>query len=84
MSVILIEKLGTVSLRNGVIRIQCLATGADGAEQQSGELVIPAVTYGLVAGSFQAAGKQLQEKIEEARKAQQEQEGKKEAGPTTH
>ncbi len=79
MSFILIEKLGAVSLRNGVIRMQCMSTAADGTEQLSGELVIPAVSYGMVAGAFQAAGKQLQEKIEQARKAQEEQEGNKTA-----
>lgn len=83
MDFILFEKLGAVSLRNGVIRIQCMATTADGSEQQSGELVIPAVAYGMVAGGFQAAGKQLREKIEEARKAQEAQNGKKEEGATT-
>ena len=83
MSFILIEKLGAVSLRNGVVRIQCMATAADGSEQQSGELVIPAISYGQVAGGFQAAGKQLKEKIDEARKAQEEKEATKE-GATTH
>ena len=43
-------------LRNGVVRIQCIATGADGKEQVTGELMIPAARYGP------AAGKQLQEK----------------------
>ncbi len=84
MSFILIEKLGAVSLRNGVIRIQCMATAADGTDQQSGELVIPAISYGQVAGGLQAAAKQLQEKIQEARKAQEEKEANKEEGVTTH
>jgi hypothetical protein len=73
MNFIMIEKLGSVSLRNGVVRIQCIATAADGTEQVTGELVIPAVQYGQVAGGLQAAGKQLQERIEQARKEQAEQ-----------
>ena len=73
MNVIMIEKLGSVSLRNGVVRIQCIATGADGTEQVTGELVVPAVQYGQVAGGMQAAGKQLQERLEQARKEQAEQ-----------
>lgn len=73
MNFIMIEKLGSVSLRNGVVRIQCVATGADGTEQVTGELVIPAIQYGQVAGGMQAAGKQLQERIEQARKEQEAQ-----------
>jgi hypothetical protein len=84
MSFIMIEKIGAVSLRNGVIRMQCMATAADGTEQQTGELVIPAIAYGMVAGAFQGAAKQLRDKIEEARKAQEAQEGKKQGAATTH
>ena len=73
MNFMMIEKLGSVSLRNGVVRIQCIATAADGQEQVTGELVIPAAQYGQVAGGMQAAGKQLQEKLEQARKAQEDQ-----------
>ena len=73
MNFMMMEKLGSVSLRNGVVRIQCIATGADGQEQVTGELVIPAAQYGQVAGGMQAAGKQLQEKLEQARKAQEDQ-----------
>ena len=40
--------------------MQCMATAADGSQQPSGELVIPAISYGLVAGAFRAAAKQLQ------------------------
>ena len=73
MNSMMIEKLGAVSLRNGIVRIQCIATGADGQEQVTGELVIPAAQYGQVAGGMQTAGKQLQEKLEQARKAQEDQ-----------
>ncbi|MDD2318054.1 MAG: hypothetical protein PHD57_12015 [Desulfobacterales bacterium] len=72
MNILLIEKLGAVSMRNGMVRIQCIATGADGKDQITGELVIPAVQYGMVAGGMYAAGKQLKEKIEQARAAQEE------------
>jgi hypothetical protein len=70
METILVEKLGAVSLRGGLVRVQCLSTGADGEERVSGEMVIPAVAFGQVAGSLQSAGKQLQERIEQARKEQ--------------
>lgn len=71
MNILLVEKLGVVSMRNGVVRIQCIATGADGKDQVTGELVIPAIQYGMVAGGMHAAGKQLQEKLEQARAAQE-------------
>lgn len=73
METILVEKLGSVSMRGGLVRVQCMATGADGQERVSGEIVIPAVAFGQVAGGLQAAGKQLQERIEQARKEQSDQ-----------
>jgi hypothetical protein len=73
METILIEKLGSVSMRGGLVRVQCMATGADGEERVSGEMVIPAVAFGQIAGGLQAAGKQLQERIEQARKEQSDQ-----------
>lgn len=62
---LIVEKLGVVSLRNGLVFVQCLGAGADGKEAVVGELAIPLGLYGHVAGSFQAAGKQLQEKLKE-------------------
>jgi hypothetical protein len=73
METILIEKLGSVSMRGGLVRVQCMATGADGEERVSGEMVIPAVAFGQIAGGLQAAGKQLQERIEQSRKEQSDQ-----------
>ena len=71
MSDIMIEKLGAVSMRAGVVRIQTMATGADGEDRVSGELVIPASQFGQVVGSLNNAGQQLQAKIQEAREAQE-------------
>ena len=70
MSDLLVEKLGAVSMRGGVVRVQTLSTGADGSERVSGELVIPATAFGQVAGGLQNAGQQLREKIQQARQAQ--------------
>ncbi|MFO8156502.1 MAG: hypothetical protein ACQERR_09825 [Pseudomonadota bacterium] len=69
MTDIFIEKLGAVSLRNGVVRVETLATGADGTDRTTGELVIPATQFGLVAGGLQNAGQQLRAKLDEARAA---------------
>lgn len=64
----MIERLGSVSMSAGVVRIQCMATGADGKEKEAVELLIPAASFGQVAGGLQEAGRQLQAKIEQARK----------------
>ena len=70
MTDIVIEKLGAVSMRSGLVRIQTHATGADGEDRVTGELVIPVSQYGQVVGALQSAGQQLQAKLEEARKNQ--------------
>ena len=75
MSDIVIEKLGAVSMRNGLVRIQTQATGADGQDRATGEIVIPASQFGQVVGALQNAGQQLQQKIAEAQQAQQGNDG---------
>ncbi|GEM_PF-2218653 len=72
MSDILIEQLGAVSMRNGMVRVQTQAVGADGELRTTGELVIPANVYGQVVGSLQNAGQQLQARIQEAQQGQSE------------
>ncbi len=67
MTDLFIEGLGAVSLRNGVVRVQTVAAGADGEDRTTGELVIPAARFGQVAAALQNAGQQLQAKLEEAR-----------------
>ncbi|MCG5539509.1 sulfotransferase, partial [Halorhodospira sp. 9622] len=57
-----VEKFGAVALRNGMVRIQCLAVGADGKERVTGELMLPANQYGTLVGALQRAGEQLQER----------------------
>lgn len=71
MNDMLVEKLGAVSMRGGLVRIQTQAIGADGEDRVTGEIVIPANQYGQVVGALQNAGQQLQEKIQQAREAQQ-------------
>lgn len=72
MNTIMIEKLGSVSMVSGVVRIQCMTTGADGEERVSGELMVPAAQFGQVTGGLQAAGKQLRERLDQACKDQEE------------
>jgi tetratricopeptide (TPR) repeat protein len=58
----MVERIGSVTLRNGIVRLQTLAKGADGNEKVTGEWAIPAGQYGPLLKSLQDAGKQLQEK----------------------
>lgn len=68
---IMIEKIGSVSLRSGVVRVHCMSTTADGQDQVTSEMVIPSVAFGHVVGGLQAAGKQPQEKLEDVHKEQE-------------
>jgi len=72
MDFFMVEKLGAVSMRNGVVRVQCITTGADGQDKITGELLIPAIQYTQIVNALQYAGKQLQEKMEQAIKEQKE------------
>lgn len=71
MTDIVVEKLGSVSMRNGLVRIETQATGADGQDRSTGEIVIPASQFAPVVNALQSAGQQLQQKIAEAQKEQQ-------------
>ena len=64
MTHLLADDIRNVSLSNGLVRIECMATGADGETQVSGELVIPASQYATVVQSLQNAGHQLQERVQ--------------------
>lgn len=74
MNEMMVEKLGAVSMRHGVVRIQTQATCADGQDRVTGELVIPASQFGQVVGALTNAGQQLQQKIQQAREAQESEE----------
>lgn len=76
MNFIMLEKIGAVSMRNGIVRVQGTATAADGQDQVTCELCIPAAQYGHIIAGLQYAGKQLNEKMEQALKDQKEEEGK--------
>ena len=74
MSDVVVERLGAVSMRAGLVRVQTLSTGADGSEKVSGEILIPAAQYGQVVGALQNAGQQLREQLEQQRQQQSESE----------
>ncbi|HAL86190.1 MAG TPA: hypothetical protein DCM31_04530 [Deferribacteraceae bacterium] len=72
MDIIYIERLGAVSLKNGMVIVECVSTGANGEERVSGELLIPASVFGAVASGLQNAGKQLSVEVEKAQNAQKQ------------
>jgi hypothetical protein len=42
MSVILIDRIGSVVFHNGILRFDCMAAGPNGEERAAGTLLIPA------------------------------------------
>lgn len=69
----LVDGLGTVSLVNGVLRVETLSRNSKGEDICSGELHIPAARIGMVVAGFQKLLEELREKIAEAQKSQEEQ-----------
>jgi hypothetical protein len=73
MSVILIDRISTVVITNGILRIDCIASGPDGSERASGTLLIPANQAGVVLQSLVGAAneidKRLREQLETAQQA---------------
>ena len=73
MNQILIENIANASLSNGVVRIQCTSTGADGDTQTAGEVLIPVGQYSAVVQSLQNAGQQLEQQMRDRQSDNQEQ-----------
>ena len=74
MDTVFVERIETASMRNGLVRVRCQATGADGQVYTSADLMIPANAYGQVVGALQNAGQQLREQLEQQRQQQSESE----------
>lgn len=81
MEQLIVDRLGSASLSNGVVRIQCQSNGADGQPRPSAELLIPVNQFGQIVGGLQQAGQQLQEKMAAAQQEQAEG-GAETSGPT--
>ena len=64
MNQLLIDNISNVTLSNGVVRIECTTTGADGQTQTAAQLLIPAGQYSTVVQALQNAGQQLQEQVQ--------------------
>ena len=64
MDQLLIDNINNVSLSNGLVRIECTVTGADGETRTSGEIVVAASQYATVVQALQQAGQQIQERVQ--------------------
>ena len=73
MNQLLIDNIANVTLSNGVVRLQCSTTGADGETRTAGEVLIPAGQYSAVVQSLQNAGQQLQEQVQNRQGESQDQ-----------
>ena len=65
MSQILVDSISTITIHNGVLRIECHATGADGQNHVSGTLVIPGAAANRVMNELIGGMQQLEKKLVE-------------------
>jgi len=68
-----VESLGSATLHNGIVRIECRVRGASGQDQVDGHLVIPAVSAIAVAQQLANILNELGKKVQEAKQAQEAQ-----------
>lgn len=68
MTQILIDAIGNLSIHNGVLRVACMAIGADGKPQPSGTLVIPGASAGQVLNGLIKGTQELEKKLREVQK----------------
>ena len=71
MNQILIDAIGQLSIYNGVLRVACMAVGADGQPQPSGTLVIPGPTAAQVLNALIKGTQDLDKKLRELQQQQQ-------------
>ena len=65
MSIMLIDGIKTVAFHNGVLRIDCVSAGPDGAERPSGTLLIPGNQAGPVLQALVGATQELEKRLRE-------------------
>ncbi|MCV6574489.1 MAG: hypothetical protein OIF58_02040 [Cohaesibacter sp.] len=68
--IMFVEGIRLAALANGVLRIECLYSSANGEEQVSGELLIPANRVGNVIQGLSSAAASIAQKQQEAIEAQ--------------
>jgi len=72
MSLVFIDSLKSVTFYNGVLRIDCIATGPNNEERASGTLLIPGSQARQVLNSLVAATQELDKRLREQQAAQQQ------------
>ena len=65
MSQILVDTITNVTLANGVVRVDCVATGPNNEQRPSGTVLIPAPQAGVVLNALINAVQELQRKQQE-------------------
>ncbi len=65
MNQILVDSIASLSIQNGVLRIACMAAGADGQLQSSGTLVIPGPIAVHVLNALIQGTQELDKKLKE-------------------
>ena len=70
MSVILVDRVGSVVFHNGILRVDCIASGPNNEERLAGTLLIPANQAAAVLQSLVGAAQELDKRLrEQARQA---------------
>jgi hypothetical protein len=65
MTQVLIDSVSNITFHNGVVRIECVAAGADGKPHPSGTLIIPGAVVGPVLEVLIKGTQELDKKIRE-------------------
>jgi hypothetical protein len=65
MTVILIDRVGSVVFQNGILRFDCIVAGPNGEERPAGTLLIPANQASAVLQSLIGATKELDRRLRE-------------------
>jgi hypothetical protein len=65
MTVILIDRVGSVVFQNGILRFDCVVAGPNGEERPAGTLLIPANQAGAVLQSLIGATNELDRRLRE-------------------
>jgi hypothetical protein len=69
MNVIFLDRIGTVVIQNGVLRVDCIATGPNSEERPAGTLLIPANQVATVLQSLAGATQELDRRLREQQAA---------------
>ncbi len=79
MSITLIDRIGSLTFQNGLLRVDCVASGPNNEERPSGTLLIPANQAGPVLQALIGAMQELDRRVRE--QVRQQTEAAKTAAP---